>query len=101
MYVKDNVIKGDKIDQYLYLLQKVKTNFFLSKKDNIKIFIDQRYSKAPMRSNPTIKIIYNHIDEIWTIDLADKVDYKISNNKRLRYLIVIVDKFSKYLWAVP
>ena len=29
MYVKDNFIKGDKIDYHLYLLQEVKANFFL------------------------------------------------------------------------
>ena len=29
MYVKDNIIKGDKIDYHLYLLQKVKTKYFL------------------------------------------------------------------------
>ena len=28
------------------------------------------------------------------------VDYKISNNKRFRYIFVIVDNFSKYLWAI-
>ena len=29
MYVKDNIIKGDKIDYHLYLLQEVKANYFL------------------------------------------------------------------------
>ena len=41
------------------------------KKDLTKIFIDEIYSKAPLRNYPTSKIIYNHIDEIWSIDLAD------------------------------
>ena len=47
------------------------------KKDLIKIFIDEIYSKAPMRNYKTNKIIYNHIDEIWSVDLADMIDYKI------------------------
>ena len=29
MYVKDNIIKGDKIDMRLYLLQEIKSNYFM------------------------------------------------------------------------
>ena len=71
------------------------------KRDLIKIFIDEIYSKAPKKNYPTNKIIYNHIDEIWSIDLADMIDYKISNNKGYRYIFIIIDNFSKYLWAIP
>ena len=39
-------------------------------------FIDETYSKPPRKSYPTNKIVYNHIDEIWSIDLADMIDYK-------------------------
>ena len=35
------------------------------------------------------------------MDLADMIDYKISNNKGLRCKFVILDIFSKYLWAIP
>ena len=51
------------------------------KKDLTKIFIDEIYSKPPFQNYPTNKIVYNHIDEVWIIDLADMIDYKISNNK--------------------
>ena len=71
------------------------------KRDLIKIFVDEIYSKPPMRNCPTNKIIYNHIDEIWSIDLTDMIDYKISNNKAYRYIFIIIDNFSKYLWAIP
>ena len=71
------------------------------KKDLTKIFIDEIYRKAPMKNYETNKIIYNHIDEIWSIDLADFSDYKISNNKNYRYIFIIIDKFSKFLWAIP
>ena len=71
------------------------------KRDLIKIFIDEIYSKPPKKNYPTNKIVYNHIDEIWSIDLADMIDYKISNNKGFRYIFIIVDNFSKYLWAIP
>ena len=29
------------------------------------------------------------------------IDYKISNNKGLRYIFIIINNFSKYLWAIP
>ena len=54
-----------------------------------------------MRNYETNKIIYNHIDEIWSIDLADMIEYKISNNKGFRYIFIIIDNYSKYLWAIP
>ena len=44
------------------------------KKDNIKKFIDEIYSKPPKRNYPSNKIVYNHIDEIRSIDLADMID---------------------------
>ena len=73
----------------------------MAKKDKIRTFIDEIYSKPPKRNYPTNEIVYNHIDEIWSIDLADTIDYKISNNNDYRYIFIIIDKFSKYLWAIP
>ena len=71
------------------------------KRDLTKIFIDEIYSESPMKKYPTNKITYNHIDEIWCIGLADMIDYKISNNKGYRYIFIIIDNFSKYLFAIP
>ena len=73
----------------------------MTNKDLTKTFIDGIYSKAPKKNYETNKIIYNHTDEIWSIDLADMIDYKISNNKGYRYIFIIIDNFSKYLWAIP
>ena len=70
-------------------------------KDLFKIFVDEIYSKPPRKIYPTNKIVYNSIDEIWSIDLADFSDYKISNNKGFRCIFIIIDKCSKYLWAIP
>ena len=69
-------------------------------KDKIQIFVDEIYSKPPNKNYPTNKIVYNHIDEIWSIDLADMVDYKVTNNKGFRYIFIVIDNFSKYLWAI-
>ena len=70
-------------------------------KDLTKTFIDDFYSTPPKKKYSTNKIIYNHIDEIWSIDLADMIDYKTSNNKGFSYIFIIIDNFSKYLWAIP
>ena len=70
-------------------------------KDYVKAFVDEIYSKARKKKYPTNKIIYNHIDEIWSIDLADFWDDKTSNNKGFRYIFIIIDKFSKYMSAIP
>ena len=51
------------------------------KKYLIKIFIDEIYSKPPKKNYETNRILYNHIDESWPIDLADFLDYKTSNIK--------------------
>ena len=71
------------------------------KKDLTKIFIDEIYSSPPKKKYPTNKTVYNHIDEIWSIDLVDMIDYKTSNNKGFRYIFITIDNFSKYLWAIP
>ena len=72
------------------------------KKELFKSFINDKYSKPPKKNYETNKIIYNHIDEIWSIDLADFSDYKISTNNGYRYIYsLIFDNFSKYLWAIP
>ena len=71
------------------------------KKDKIKIFIDEIYSKPLKKNYETNKIVYNHINETWSIHLADMIDYKTSNNKGFRYIFVITDNFSKYIWCIP
>ena len=70
-------------------------------KNITKIFIDEIYSSPPKKNYPTNKIVYNNIAEIWSVDLADFLDYQTSNNKGFRYIIIIIDNFSKYLWAFP
>ena len=68
----------------------------MPKKDNIKNFIDEKYSKPQMRNYPTNKTVYNHIDDIGSFDLANMIDYKLSNNKEFSFIFVITDNLSKY-----
>ena len=40
------------------------------------------------------------LDETWRADLVDISDHA-SSNKGYKYLLTIIDIFSKYAWAVP
>ena len=54
-----------------------------------------------MRKYPTNKIVWSHIDEIWSIVLADFFDNKTSNHKGFRYIFNIFDIFFKKTWCTP
>ena len=73
----------------------------MPKKHINKNFIDEINSSATKRKYETMKIVYNRFDEIWSIDIADFSDYKTSNYKGFRSIFVIIDNFSKNLWAIP
>ena len=68
---------------------------------NIKIFINEIYSKPPKRYYPTNKTDVYHIDEVWSLDILDFKDYGPENNRGYRYVLVIIDNFSKYGFTIP
>ena len=68
---------------------------------NIKIFINEIYSKGPRKSNLTNKTDVYHIDDIWSLDILDLKDYGPENNRGYRYVLVIIDNFSKFGWTIP
>ena len=70
-------------------------------KDLIKIFVDEIYSKPPMGNYPTNKTMIKSIDDTWSSDLLDMNDYGIKNNKGYRYILVVVDNFSKFGLTIP
>ena len=71
------------------------------KRDITKIFIDEIYDKAPKKIYPTNKTIVKSIDDTWSADLLDLIDYNVKNNRGYRYVLVCVDNFSKYGWGIP
>ena len=71
------------------------------KTDLTKNLIDEIYFPPPEKIYPTNKITYNHIDAVWSTDLADMIDFKTSNRKRFRFVFVIIDMFSKNIWCIP
>ena len=68
---------------------------------NIKIFINEIYSKPPRKNYATNKTDVYHIDDIWSLDILDLKDYGPENNRGYRYVLVIIDNFSKFGWTVP
>ena len=69
------------------------------KKDLTKIFIDEIYSKPPKKNYPTNKTIFKSIDGTWSSDIFDMNDYDPKNNKGYRYILVVIDNFSKFGWT--
>ena len=68
---------------------------------NIKIFINEIYSKPPKKYYPTNKTDVYHIDDTWSLDILDLKDYGPENNRGYRYVLVVINNFSKYGWTIP
>ena len=68
---------------------------------NIKKFINEIYSRGPKKKYATNKTDVYHIDDIWSLDVLDLKDYDPENIRNHRYVLVIIDTFSKYGWTVP
>ena len=69
--------------------------------NNIKIFINEIYSKPPKKYYPTNKTDVYHIDDTWSLDVLDLKDYGPEDNRGYRYVLVIIDNFSKFGRTVP
>ena len=67
---------------------------------NIKIFINEIYSKPPKKYYATNKTNVYYIDDIWSLDILDLKDYGLENNRGYRYVLVTMDNFSKNGWTV-
>ena len=71
------------------------------KEDLTKKFIDEVYSKSPKKNYPSNETTIKSIDDTWSSDLLDMNDYGIKNNKGYRYILVVIDNFSKFGWTIP
>ena len=70
-------------------------------KKNIKTFINEIYSRGPKKNYDTNKTDVYYIDDIWSLDKLDLKDYGPENNRRYRYVLVVIDNFSKFGWTIP
>ena len=68
---------------------------------NIKIFINEIYSKGPTKNYATNKTDVCYIDDIWSPDILDLKDYGPENNTGFKYVLVIIDNFSNFGWTIP
>ena len=68
---------------------------------SFKIFISENCPKPPIKNYATNKTDVYHIDDIWRSDILDIKDYGTENNKGYRYVLVIIDNFSKYGFTTP
>ena len=68
---------------------------------NIKIFINEIYSKGSKKNYATNKADVYHIDDIWSLDILDIKNYGPKNNRVYRYVLVTIDNFSKFGWTAP
>ena len=49
---------------------------------------------------PKRRVYVNSIDQTWAVDLIDMQQYS-KQNKHYRYLLAVIDVFSKYGWLIP
>ena len=68
---------------------------------NIKMFLNEIYSKPPKKNYATNKTDVYHIDDICSFDVLDLKDYGPENNRGYRYVLLIINNFSKVGWTVP
>ena len=62
----------------------------------IETFVNEVSSKGPKKKNATNKTDAYHIDDIWSLDILDLKEYGPKNNRCFRYVLVVIDNFSKY-----
>ena len=67
---------------------------------NNKLFINEISSKPPKKNYATNQTDVYHIDDIWSLDITDLKDYGPEDNKGYRYVLVILDDYSKLGWTV-
>jgi len=55
----------------------------------------------PVRKNfKKEKVYVHHIDDQWQADIVEMIPYS-KNNQDYKYILMIIDVFSKFAWAVP
>ena len=60
---------------------------------------DELHRKA-IKHFKTRRVITKETDDIWGMDIADMTEWKDSNQGN-KYILTIIDTFSKYAWAEP
>ena len=69
--------------------------------ETIRIFINEISSGPPEKNYAANKTDVHHIDDIWSLDILDVKDYGHDNNRKYRYVLVLIDNFSQFGWTKP
>lgn len=67
----------------------------MSKRDVV-----QEIHKPARRNFKRRRVIIKGFDDLWQADLVEMQEYSKQNNG-YRYLLTVIDTFSKYAWAIP
>ena len=67
----------------------------------IKVCIDEIYSKPPKKNYSTNKTDVCYIDKTCSLDILDLKDYGPEKNRYCRYVLVVIESFSKFKWTDP
>ena len=67
----------------------------------IDAFANENFAKGPKKIISTNKTHVYYIDDIWSVDILDTKDYGPENIRGHRYILVVIDNFSKIGWTVP
>ena len=85
-----------RLENLTQAIEMLKTpNSCLTQKNSI-FFLNEIYSKPPKRIYQTNKTDVYHIDDIWNLDILDLKIYNPENNRGYRYVLVVIDNFSKF-----
>lgn len=73
-----------------------KLSFMMSKKQQV---VNELHK--PARKNfKRRRVIIKGLDDLWQADLVEMGSYATENNE-YKYLLTVIDSFSKYAWAMP
>ena len=97
---------GEKIAKILIVKPIIGTKYRLGlgkkkkKKNSWKEKLADELHKPIKRKFPRRSVIVFNKDEIWSADLVEMQAFS-SFNKGFKYILTVIDVFSKYAWAVP
>lgn len=66
----------------------------------IKRAVVNELHKPARKKYPRRKTVLKGINDLWQIDLVEMIPYS-RENKGYKYLLTVIDCFSKYAWAMP
>lgn len=98
-----NLTNPASLSGYVQLCREVAKQGIPISKQSIRNWLKKQevYTLHKQRKLRFPRLKYNplNIDDIWSIDLADMNN--VARHNRSRYILAIVDHFSRYAWCVP